>query len=116
MPGTSFYNRIGGPWRQGLQLVPLASPGQQGHGGRRARMAASVGVCPAPSSAPSAPPRQSGQAQVGTRRAGKAPADRIGSRRRPAPIRGQPEGPRPVSRTPRCSEVSSQLVVKATGC
>ena len=41
---------------------------------------------------------------------------RIGSGWRPGPIRGQKEGPRPVSRTPRCSEVSSQLVVKATGC
>lgn len=39
---------------------------------------------------------------------------RIGRCSRPGPIGGRRGEPRPVSRTPRCSSVSSQLVVKAT--
>lgn len=39
---------------------------------------------------------------------------RIGRCSRPGPIGGRRGEPRPVSRTPRCSSVSSQPVVKAT--
>lgn len=95
VPGPSPYNAEAGSWRRGCGV-------QRHH------------VCPAPSSTPPVPPRQ--RARRRRERRGRAPCQpRIGSCWPPGPIRGRQEGPRPVSRTPRCSEVSSRWLLRRPG-